>query len=290
MSTTINSYFSEFCKAHNSSEENVTRLDLEPLVDFCMKTLNLSEEKAKKTADENFYYTLEDGCFVPSESLKTFIQRAEDFCVDDSTPYNKARLDNDGNVLYNWGYFPDKAVYSDFRNMMRLLFLTSKNEKREHAYIRVIGNKGEEYNYFDLLEKTRPGENLKYDHCEYTFPMDYRVADEKESYTVIRTNIDRECEELYKLISSVPLMPNVVEEIRRLKDSSKVFSDYIEYIRNSCPLTLMSLYENASDIQKRLYDKLLQYEGTSIKTLTEASCTAEKIKYMEWKKADKFLA
>lgn len=290
MKTTINSYFSEFCKAHNSSEENVTRLEREPLVDFCMKTYGLSEGDARKKANENYYYTLEDGCFVPSESLKTFIECAEAFCVDDSTPYNKAELDNDENVLYNWGYFPDKSVYSDFRNMMRLLFLTSKNEKREHAYIRVIDKRGEEYNYFALLEGTKPGEKLKHDRCEYTFPMDYRVADEKESYTVIRTNIDRECEELYKLISSVPLMQNVVEEIRRLKNSNKVFSDYIEYIRSSGPLTLISLYENASDIQKRLYDKLLQYEGTNIKTLTEVWCTAEKIYYRKWKKADEFLA
>lgn len=289
MKTTINSYFSEFCKAHSSSYENVTRLDREPLVDFCMKTLDLSEEQAKKIADENFYYTLEDGCFVPSESLKTFIERAEAFCVDDGTPYNKDELDN-GRVLYNWDYFPDKGVYSDFRNMMRLLFLTSKNEKREHAFIRVIDKRGEEYNYFDLLEKTKPGEKLKHDRCEYTFPMDYRVADKKEFYTVIRTNIDRECEELYNLISSVPLMPNVVEEIRKLKNSNKVFSDYIEYIRNSGPFILIPLHGKASDIQKRLYNKLLQYEGTNIETLAEVWNTGESKEYMNWEKADKFLA
>lgn len=293
MNTIMNSYFSELNEAHSTGVEDITRFNLEPLTDFCMKTLGLSEEDAKKTADENFYYTLEDGSFVPSENLKKFIEHAENFCVDESvlkTSYNQFELDMNGEILYNWGRFPDnEANCGGFKNIMRFLFLTNKNKKREKAFIRVIDQNGEEYNYFDLLTKTKPGEKLKYKNCEYEFPMDYRVTYEKKSHTVIRTNIDHECDELFKLISSAPLTPTVVEKIGNLINSNKVFEKYIKYIRRHGPLILVGLYLNASNIQKRLYNKLLQYEGTNIEKLVEVSGTIENINYMTWKNADKLL-
>lgn len=291
-------YFYTMVEEHSTGVEDITRFNREPFTDFCMKTLGLSEEDAKKTADENFYYTLEEGSFeegsfVPSENLKKFIEHAENFCVDESVlkpSYNRFELGRNGEILYNWGYFPDnEANCGGFENMMRFLFLTNKNKKRENAFIRVIDKDGNEYNYFDLLKKTKPGEKLKYKEIEYEFPMDYRLTDKEKSHTVIRTNIDHECDELFKLISSDPLTPTVVEKIGNLIKSNKTFEKYIKYIRQNGPNILVGLYFNASNIQKRLYNKLLQYEGTNIEKLVEVYCTIENINYMTWKNADKLL-
>lgn len=290
MYKTINDYFYLTYKQHNDSYENISRFDRQPFVDCCMKTLGLEEKDAKKIADENFYYTLKDGCFVPSDNLKKFIECAENFYVDENISYKKSTTDIEGNVLYKWDYFPEETIYSDFKNMMRFLFLTRNNKKREHAFIRVIGQIGDEYNYFDLLETTKPGSAFKYRGKTYTFPLDYRIYDQEESCSVIRTDIDQECEELYKLISSSSSAINVAVEIKKLKNSNKTFSNYIDYIKNSSPLILISLYLNASNIQKKLYDKLLRLEGTSMEKLAEiVSMGGEnKMNYMYWKNADKF--